>query len=96
MAERFGINFGASDIPLEWRRRFATTKRVKFTDATVQGNATDTRDGKVQGANAHLVGLCFDRETLAEMLVTATNGHRWLWVIERQIAGPLAFAIYAW
>jgi hypothetical protein len=77
----FGINWGLPTIPDGWRKRLGARKRFEGSH------------GKV---TASLQGVCFTPADRDEMVSTATNGHREIFVVEKRTAGPTAYAIYTY
>lgn len=74
----YGINFGGDPIPDGIKRKFAAHKKFSLP----------------KGVWASLQGVAQSEAERNAMVITATNGHRQIFVVERNTAGGLWFGIY--
>lgn len=76
----YGINFGAPPIPEGVKGKFASTKKFDLP----------------RGQYAQLSGVAMNEEEKNAMVITATNGTRRIWAVERKTAGGTWFGIYTY
>lgn len=105
---RYGVNFGAPDIPADLRRRLG---QIRGREQRKRFHVSDCRSRVKPGAMpdsemvmAQLVGACTTPGELEAMIVQVGNGERLVFVQLRHVAGltracdrgGVLFGVWVW